>query len=324
MSVQRARVIESTGKWYKVFPDDASKELDFTEQLVSCRIPGKFRLKKFAQTNPVAVGDFVYFRQLDDGSGIIEEIEERFNKISRKATHGRKGEHILAANVDQAFVVQSVRQPGFKTGFIDRFLVTAGAYDVQPVIVLNKMDLGTEEDAIEVAGIMDLYTGLGYPIMLTSIYDEDSIIDLAAAMQDKASVFIGPSGCGKTSLLNEIQPGLNRTVGEVSASSQKGKHTTTFAELLPLHFGGYLADTPGIREFGLVHVELNEIDAYFPEMAALKDECKFHNCSHLHEPDCAVMQAFDAGEIAASRYQSYINIYESVESEEVSAGSRKR
>lgn len=324
MSVQRARVIQSTGKWYKVLPEVPQEGLAFEERLVSCQLPGKFRLKKMQQTNPVAVGDFVHFRQLADGTGLVEEIEDRFNKISRKATHGRRGEHILAANIDQGFVVQSIHQPDFKTGFIDRFLVTAEAFGVQPIIILNKMDLGTEEDAAEVAGIMDLYTGLGYPIMLSSIYDEDSIIDLAAAMQDKTSVFIGPSGCGKTSLLNEIQPGLNRSVGAISESSQKGKHTTTFAELLPLHFGGYLADTPGIREFGLIHFELSEIDNYFPEMAVLKDECKFHNCSHLHEPKCAVMQAFDKGDIAASRYQSYINIYESLESEDLSAGSRKR
>jgi ribosome biogenesis GTPase len=324
MSVQRARVIQSTGKWYKVMPEETNDDISFNERLISCQLPGKFRLKKLQQTNPVAVGDFVHFRQLDDGSGLIEEIEDRFNKISRKATHGRKGEHILAANIDRGFVVQSIHQPDFKTGFIDRFLVTAEAFGVQPVIILNKMDLGTEEDAPEVAQIMDLYTGLGYPIMLSSIYDEESIIDLAAAMQDKTSVFIGPSGCGKTSLLNEIQPGLNRSVGAVSESSNKGKHTTTFAELLPLHFGGYLADTPGIREFGLIHFELNEIDNYFPEMAELKDDCKFHNCSHLHEPECAVMDAFKKGEIAASRYHSYINIYESLESEEFSAGSRKR
>ena len=324
MPTQRARIIQSTGKWYKVLPKEADDSLGFDERLVSCQLPGKFRLKKLQQTNPVAVGDMVHFTLLKDGTGMIEEIEERFNKIPRKATHGRRGEHILAANIDQAFVVQSVHQPDFKTGFIDRFLVTAGAFGVQPIIILNKMDLGTEADAVEVAGIMDLYTGLGYPIMLSSIYDEESIIDLAAAMQDKTSVFIGPSGCGKTSLLNEIQPGLNRSVGAVSASSQKGKHTTTYAELLPLHFGGFLADTPGIREFGLVGFELNEIDDYFPEMAALKDECKFHNCSHLHEPKCAVMQAFDAGKIAPSRYQSYINIYESLESEVLSAGSRKR
>lgn len=324
MSSHRARVIQSTGKWYKVLPETTDDRQGFNQRLVSCQLPGKFRLKNLQQTNPVAVGDFVHFRLLDDGTGVIDEIEERQNKIPRKATHGRKGEHILAANIDQAFVVQSIHQPDFKTGFIDRFLVTAGAFGVQPVIILNKMDLGTEKDAPEVAGIMDLYTGLGYPIMLSSIYDEESIIDLAAAMQDKTSVFVGPSGCGKTSLLNEIQPGLNRSVGAVSESSQKGKHTTTFAELLPLHFGGFLADTPGIREFGLVNFELNEIDDYFPEMAALKDECKFHNCSHLHEPRCAVMRAFDEGKIAASRYQSYISIYESLESEELSAGSRKR
>jgi len=314
------KVIESTGKWYKVLPEGESG----TDALVMCQLPGKFRLQKLKQTNPVAVGDEVTFSVLDDGKGLISVIHERRNKISRKATHGRRGEHILVSNVDQAFVVQSVRQPKFRTGFIDRFLVSTEAYEITPYIILNKIDLGTEEDAPYIAEALDVYGKLGYEVLLTSIYDEESIAELRAIMKDKTSVFIGPSGTGKTSLLNEIQPGIDRTVGAVSESSNKGKHTTTFAELIPLEFGGFLADTPGIREFGLVHFEPAEISLYFPEMRELREECRFYNCTHLHEPGCAVMQAFEEKKIAPSRYESYISMFESVEDDDLSAGSRKR
>lgn len=319
-SAIQGKVIQSTGKWYKVLPDGKRGE----DALVMCQLPGKFRLKDMKQTNPVAVGDEVTFTILDDGKGLISEIHERRNKISRKATHGRKGEHILASNLDQAFVVQSVQQPKFRTGFIDRFLVSAEAYDITPCIILNKIDLGTEDDAPDIAEALEVYNGLGYKVLLTSIFDEESIAELRLVMKDKTSVFIGPSGTGKTSLLNAIQPGLERTVGAVSESSNKGKHTTTFAELIPLEFGGYLADTPGIREFGLIYFQPAEIALYFPEMKELREECKFYNCTHLHEPGCAVMKAFEERKIAPSRYESYINIYESIEDENLSAGSRKR
>ncbi|AXJ01310.1 ribosome biogenesis GTPase [Cyclonatronum proteinivorum] len=312
------RVIKSTGKWYSVL------SLSDTETVIQCQIPGKFRLRELKQTNPIAVGDVVRYRELEDGSGLIEEIDVRKNKISRKATHGRKGEHILVSNVDQAFVVQAVQQPQFRTGFIDRFIISAEAHHIRPLIILNKTDLGTDEDADLVANMLKIYDSLSYEVLLTSIYDEESIAELQDCMKDKTSVFIGPSGTGKTSLLNAVQPGLNRTVSAVSSFSNKGKHTTTFAELIPLHFGGYLADTPGIREFGLVGFDLNEIAGFFPEMRERQQNCRFYNCTHLHEPGCAVMEAFKAGEIAASRYESYINIYESLEDENRSAGSRKR
>lgn len=312
----RGRVIQSTGSWYRV--------LDETGDEIQCRLPGKFRLKNLKQTNPVAVGDFIDFRITGDGSGIIEEIHERNNRISRQATHGRRGEHILVSNVDQGFVVQAVQQPKFRTGFIDRFLVTAEAFDVKPAIILNKIDLGTDKDAPETAALLDLYESLGYPVLLSSIYDKESLEVLAEWMKDKTSVFIGPSGTGKTSLLNHIEPEINKPIGEISTFSNKGKHTTTFAELIPLHFGGFVADTPGIREFGLIHFEPQEISLYFPEMRELREKCKYYNCTHIHEPGCAVMEAFHKRKIAASRYDSYINMVESLEDEGKSTGSRKR
>lgn len=310
------RVLQSTGSWYRVLRDNG--------ETIQCRIPGKFRLKDIRQTNPVAVGDVVDFKMNEDNTGHIEHIHPRMNKITRQATHGRKGEHVLVSNVDQGFVVQSLMQPEFKTGFIDRFLLTCEAFDVQAKIILNKIDLGTEDDAPIVAEMMDVYESLGYPVIISSIHDPDSIEGLRAEMKDNVSVFIGPSGTGKTSLLNYIQPGIERPVGEISGFSNKGKHTTTFAELIPLEFGGFLADTPGIREFGLVHFEPAEISLYFREMKSLREECKYYNCTHIHEPGCAVMDAFQEGKIAASRYDSYINMVESVEDEKHSTGSRKR
>lgn len=297
---------------------------DAREERIMCHLPGKFRLKELKQTNPIAVGDEVDFTRLADGKATIENIHERRSKISRKATHGKKGEHILVSNVDQGFVIQAIRQPVFKTGFIDRFLVSTEAFGIKAFIVLNKADLGSEEQADEIASLIRIYDELGYDIMLTSIYDDESIQELSALMANKTSVFIGPSGTGKTSLLNAMQPGLEHAVGEISTFSNKGKHTTTFAELIPLHNGGFLADTPGIREFGLIHFEPAEIAGYFPEIQTYNSECKFYNCSHLHEPGCAVMEAFHEGKIAPSRYESYINIYESLSDETGSAGSRKR
>jgi len=312
----KGKVLQSTGLWYRVMLDN--------NDILQCRIPGKFRLKDIQQTNPVAVGDNVSIDIGDDGTGSIVEVHDRFNKITRQATHGRKGEQVLVANVDQAFVVQSLYQPELKTGFIDRFLVTAEAFNVEPLIIINKIDLGKDEDAPFLAAILDLYESLGYPILLSSTYDQESMELLSERLKDKTSVFIGPSGCGKSSLLNTIQPGLNRATGEISSFSNKGKHTTTFAELIPLEIGGYLADTPGIREFGLVHFEAEEISYWFPEMRDVRSGCRYYNCTHLHEPDCAVMEAYHNKEIAASRYESYINIVESLQSAEKSTGSRKR
>ncbi|MCH8566768.1 MAG: ribosome small subunit-dependent GTPase A [Balneolales bacterium] len=318
------RVIKSTGKWYKVISCTDNGQPVEGAEVIMCQLPGKFRLMEIQQTNPLAVGDFVDFTMLDDGGGMVQHIHERENRISRKATHGRKGEQILVSNVDQAFVIQALAQPAYRTGFIDRFIVTAEAFGVKPLIVLNKADLGKESDAESIGRLIDLYESLGYSLILTSIFDEESIKELQGLMKDKTSVFIGPSGTGKTSLLNAIQPGLDRTVGEVSTFSQKGKHTTTYAELIPLDTGGYVVDTPGIREFGLIYLEPAEIASYFVELKPLREKCRYYNCTHLHEPGCAVMEAFDRGEISASRYNSYISMFESLEDEIKSAGSRKR
>ena len=300
----KGRVIQSTGSWYKV---------DTSSEVIQSRLPGRFRLEGKEVTNPIAVGDWVDISMNDDGTGSIEEIHERTNYITRQATHGKRGEHILISNVDIAFVVQSVKQPKLKEGFIDRFIVTCEAYEVTPAVIINKMDLVNSGAMEFLEDLKALYEGLGYPMIFTSIEDPDSIAALSELLANKTSVFIGPSGVGKTSLLNVIDPSYSEKVGEVSSYSNKGKHTTTFAKLIRLENGGFLADTPGIREFGLYNIEPWELSLYFPEMLEARQECKFNTCTHLHEPGCGVIKAFEEGEIDASRYNSYINMLESLE-----------
>lgn len=280
-------------------------------KIVNCRLPGRFRLEDYELTNPVAVGDYVTISLNDDGTGSINEIRERDNYVLRQATHGRRGEQILASNIDLAFVVQSVQKPPLKEGFIDRFLVTCEAYGLSPVICINKMDLSQHpENVEELAG---LYRSLGYGVLTTSIHDPGSLEALKEQLKDCTSVFIGPSGVGKTSLLNAIAPGIERPIADISDYSQKGKHTTTYAKLLPLPFGGYLVDTPGIREFGLVNIEPWELSHYFPEMVEPGQQCKFNNCTHSHEPGCGVIEAYENGEIDPRRYHSYLQMLESIE-----------
>lgn len=300
----KGRVIQSTGSWYKVHTGS---------DIIKSRVPGRFRLEEKEVTNPLAVGDWVDISMNNDGTGTVETIHERDNYITRQATHGRRGEHILVANIDLAFVVQSVRQPKLREGFIDRFLVTCEAYEVPAAIIINKIDLGTEKDAGLVGHLIDLYEGLGYPVFLTSINDSDSLDELNEAMSGKTTAFIGPSGVGKTSLLNTIDPGISEKVGEVSSYSNKGKHTTTFAKLIELNNSGFLVDTPGIREFGLFNIEPWELSLYFPEMLKPRQECKFNTCTHYHEPNCGVVAAFERGEIDPGRYNSYLNMLESLE-----------
>ena len=298
------RVIQSTGKWYKVTLDG---------EVVDCRIPGRFRLEKKEVTNPIAVGDFVKVDIGTDGSGMITEIETRDNYIPRQATHGRRGEQILAANIDRAWVVQSVKKPKLNTGFIDRFLVTCEAYEVPGGMIINKMDLANDKAKSIMDEISELYEELGYRVLQTSVHDQNSIQTLADEMKDQTSVFIGPSGVGKTSILNAIDPDLDMKVGEISSYSGKGKHTTTFAKLVPLKTGGYIVDTPGIREFGTVSIEKPELSLFFPEMAEPRQHCKFYNCTHYHEPGCGVVKAYEEGKIDPDRYNSYLNILESLD-----------
>lgn len=301
--MQTGRVIESTGSWYKV---------DVGTDVISSRLPGKFRLDKKEVTNPITVGDKVDLDINNDGSGNILKIHDRENYITRQATHGKRGEHILVSNLDQAFVVQSIRMPKLNEGFVNRFLVTCEAYEVKPGIIINKMDLAKKGDFDFVEEMSEVYNSLGYPVYTCSIEDKNSIDNLKTVFKNKTSAFIGPSGVGKTSILNAIDPEFNFKVGEISSSSNKGKHTTTFARLIPLNIGGYVADTPGIREFGLVDIEDWELSLYFPEMLEPRESCKFNTCTHIHEPSCGVITAFEEGKIDPNRYHAYINMLESL------------
>ena len=250
----------------------------------------------------------------DDNTGTIKKIHDRKNYITRKATHGRRGEHILVSNLDTAFVVQSIRQPKLKEGFIDRFLVTCEAYEVDASIIINKMDLATEKALNYVQDLSHLYKSLGYGVFITNALDSNSLTPLKNNIKDKTTAFIGPSGVGKTSLLNAIDPNYSEKVGAISNYSNKGKHTTTFAKLIDIDNGGFIVDTPGIREFGLFNIEPWELSLFFPEMLNARQKCKFNTCTHLHEPGCAVIKAFEEGKIDARRYNSYINMLESIES----------
>lgn len=301
-------IIKATGSWYKARLSDKS--------VVDCRLPGKFRLSDEKITNPVAVGDNVRISMQSDGSGMITEILERSNKLLRKATHGRQGVQILASNVDQVLIVQSLKQPVFKNGFIDRLLVCCEAYEITPVILINKTDLAkNNKDIKSLEQAESLYSALGYSILRTSIHDDSTPEALKSLIDGKISVLTGPSGTGKTSLLNRLSPGLHLKTGDVSSFSNKGKHTTTYAQLIEIYEDTYIVDTPGIREFGLVDLEIYEISLFFPEMRSFRESCKYYNCTHRHEPDCAVKQAVEDEKITSTRYRSYVNILESIESE---------
>ncbi len=299
-------ITKATGSWYQVLLDSGES--------VSCRLPGKFRLSEEQIVNPVAVGDNVDVTLEKDGTGVINRIGERKNKLVRKATHGRRGIQLLAANVDLVLIVQSLRDPVFKTGFIDRLLVTCEAWEIPALIIINKTDLQKSSmDEEKLDQIETLYREIGYDFLRSSIHDQTSIAKLSKALKGKISVFSGHSGTGKTSLLNALSPGLQLKTGDISRSSNKGKHTTTYAQLIRLSEDTFVVDTPGIREFGLVDLEPYELSLFFPEMRPYRESCRFYNCTHRHEPGCAVLPAVEDGNVPESRYKSYLNILESIE-----------
>lgn len=297
-------VIRSTGSWYDVQ----------TEQgVVPSRMRGKFRLEEQDATNPVAVGDRVTIRLDPDDTGLITEIHPRHNQLSRRAAGRRVGrEHVIVANIDLAWAVQSVRLPKINPGFIDRFIVMAEVNEIPPGLVINKTDLIRKKDREHVDFLHDLYAGLGYAVLRTSIVTGEGVGAFREALQDQTSVVAGPSGVGKSSLLNAVEPDLDLRTGEISKKTRKGKHTTTYASLLPLSFGGFVVDTPGIREFGIIDLDPADLGHYFREFKPHLHDCHFPNCTHDHEPDCAVKAAVDEGLITEQRYASYLNILDSL------------
>ncbi len=302
-------VLRSTGSWYDVRSGD---------ETVQARVRGKFRLEERDVTNPIAVGDRVTMRMGDDGTGLIVDLLPRHSKLSRRAAGRRANrEHVLVANVDAAWCVQATKLPSFNPGFVDRFLVMAEAYGIPAGIIINKADLiETKEHADDLAYWHALYESLGYPVLLVSAEHGEGIEDFRAHLEGKTSVVAGPSGVGKSTLLNAVEPHLALRTGEVSQKTRKGKHTTTFAELLPIA-GGYVADTPGIREYGIWDMEPEELSGYFVEMPPYLDDCKFSPCTHDHEPGCAVKEAVENDEITPERYLSYLNILASLQGEDV-------
>jgi ribosome biogenesis GTPase len=296
-------VYKSTGSWYTV----KSSEGVFYE----CRIKGKFRTQGIKSTNPVAVGDMVEFELEtigDETVGIISAIQDRKNYIVRKSVKLSKQTHIIAANLDQVFLLVTLNNPPTFTSFIDRFLVTAEAYDIPVVLLFNKMDVYTDEERFEVDWLMDLYTKIGYTCLQIEAKQGKNVDKVRELMLGKTSMFAGHSGVGKSTLVNVLEPGLQLKTAEISEQHMQGQHTTTFAEMYDLSFDARIIDTPGIKGFGIVDMEKEEIGDYFPEFFALKSECKFNNCLHLDEPKCAIKEALERDEIAASRYRSYVQM----------------
>ena len=295
------RVIKSTGSWYDVRNDAG--------EIVLCRLRGKIRLDGLRTTNPVAVGDLVnYEKERDKDTCVIDKILPRTNVIVRKSVNLSKESHIIASNVDQAILVATIAQPRTSTGFIDRFIVTAEAYHIPVVIVFNKCDIYNDEQNAQAEELMKVYNGIGYQSFLISAKTGQNCDRLMAIMKDKMSMFSGHSGVGKSALVNRLDPSLDIRVGEISEVHEKGKHTTTFAQMYELGFGGYIIDTPGIKEFALYDMEKETLAQRFPEMRAMMHECRFNNCTHLHEPHCAIKNAVEEGLIADWRYENYCNM----------------
>ena len=298
-------VYKSTGSWYTVKADSG----DFYE----CRIKGKFRIKGIKSTNPVAVGDIVDFdleTTNDAVTGVISNIHERKNYIIRKSVNLSKQVHIIASNIDKVFLLVTINNPVTTTSFIDRFLVTAEAYGIEAIIIFNKIDTFTEETLDDQLYLQYVYSQIGYKCLRISAVENKGIEELKEIMKDNVSMFSGHSGVGKSTLINKLQPSLNLKTKAISEQHSQGQHTTTFAEMFDLDFGAKIIDTPGIRGFGVVDMEKDEVGDYFPEFFALKNQCKFNNCLHKDEPYCAVKDALDKDEIAWSRYKSYIQILE--------------
>ncbi|WP_196886023.1 ribosome small subunit-dependent GTPase A [Aureivirga sp. CE67] len=296
-------VIKSTGSWYQVRHEDGT--------IYQCRIRGKFRIKGIKSTNPVSVGDVVDFElEPKKDTAVITDIHERKNYIVRKSVNLSKRTHIIASNIDIAFLLVTIDNPPTFEGFIDRFLVTAEAYHIPTVILFNKVDTLTEETLDQKEYLEAVYGLIGYKCIDVSATEGINIDKVKDLMKGKVSLFSGHSGVGKSTLVNTIEPDLNLKTTEISNQHKQGQHTTTFAEMHPLSFGGYIIDTPGIKGFGIVDFEKNELGNYFPEFFALKSECKFHNCLHVNEPKCAVKDALDRGEIAPTRYNSYLQMLE--------------
>ncbi|MDN5203373.1 ribosome small subunit-dependent GTPase A [Fulvivirgaceae bacterium BMA10] len=298
----QGRVIKSTGSWYNV--------VDKNDKQYSCRLRGKFKISGIKVTNPIAVGDYVEFELEKEDVGLIINILPRENYVIRKSIKSAKEGHILAANIDQAVLIVTLTKPRTSLGFIDRFLVTAEAFRIPAILIFNKSDLYDDELLESQKELSKIYEALGYQTLLVSAFNEQDQQIFYDLLKNKTSLISGHSGVGKSTLINKIAPEINQKTQEVSSFANKGVHTTTFAEMFKIDRNSYVIDSPGIKELGILDIEKEELSHFFPEMRALLGKCKFHNCMHLQEPKCAVIQAIEQGNIALSRYESYMSILE--------------
>lgn len=298
-------VIKNTGSWYLVKTEDG--------RCIECKIKGNFRLKGIRSTNPVAVGDYVQIILNQEGTAFISEIEDRRNYIIRRASNLSKQSHIIASNLDQCMLIVTVNYPETSTTFIDRFLATAEAYRIPVKLIFNKIDAYDKDDLHYLDILIHLYTTIGYPCFKVSATQGTGIDLLKSELCDRVTLLSGHSGVGKSTLINAILPDASARTGKISAAHNKGMHTTTFSEMFALEGGGYLIDTPGIKGFGTFDMEEEEIGHYFPEIFKISAECRYGNCTHRHEPGCAVRQAVEEHYISESRYQSYLSMLEDKE-----------
>lgn len=297
--MNKGLVLKSTGSWYTVKGD---------ERIIQCRIKGIFRTKDISTTNPVTVGDWVIYEEAEDGTGIITDIEKRKNYIIRRSTRFHKEAHLLGANIDQAFLMVCLKLPVTPREFIDRFLLTAEAYHIPCVLLINKTDLLSDKHLPVLNEFIQTYSFAGYTCIEMSIEQDRNVQQVYNLMKGKLNLLAGNSGVGKTTLINTIAPTLKLKTSEISDYHRAGKHTTTFSEIFSLDSDTYIIDSPGIKGFGILDINKAEIGLFFPEIFRISKGCKFTNCTHLHEPNCAVVQAVDEGRIGESRFRSYCNI----------------
>ena len=302
-----ATVYKSTGSWYVVKSNKG--------ETYNARIKGKFKIDDITSTNPLAVGDQVEIEMENEGEGsvVINRIIDRKNYITRQSPHNKHQHHIIASNLDQSLLFATLKDPKTSQGFMDRFLITSEAYHIPSIIVINKADLHKKKEEQKLDELKLIYEAIGYKVMAMSIEKKIGVEEVKKLLQDKVTLLSGHSGVGKSSFINIIFPELKLKTQDVSGWSGKGLHTTTFAEMFDLPFGGKVIDTPGLREFALMDISKQELSHYFPEMIALVNDCQFNNCMHINEPDCAVKEAVNSGDISTDRYVSYLTILESIE-----------
>lgn len=293
-------IIKNTGSWYLVHTEDGKD--------IECKIRGNFRLKDIKSTNPVAVGDRVYITLNTEGTGLITQIEDRKNYIIRRSSNLSKQTHIIAANIDLCFLIITISQPYTSTVFIDRFMASAEAYRVPVNIVINKTDIYSQDETEYMEALCSMYEHIGYPCIKVSALNNEGLESLREKMRNNISLFSGHSGVGKSTLINSLIPNARLKTGAISDYHGKGMHTTTFSEMVEIPGGGYLIDTPGIKGFGTINMERQEISHYFPEIFRFSEKCRFNNCLHLNEPGCAVRDAVENHFISESRYKSYLNM----------------